>query len=306
MRSLVISMALALAGAAEPVLLAAQAPGVARDRAYWLALAGAKFAVPANEAPADILRASEDLLSSPDARLRDDVAYGLAVAWVYRERRVDVATLRGFASRLEARMRAGAGTAASDATLSRSFAALVLSIVAAADLREPIFDDVQYASLLNGALSNLARERDTRGHDPQVGWVHATAHTADLVKFLARSPRLARADHGRIVDAVVARVESMPQVFAWGEDERIAAALRSLVVRPDADLAALDAWLARLPAQHEALWATTPLDVPAYVRVQNAKLVLRALFASLSGTTEVPPAVAAARARVLACLQQLG
>ncbi len=299
-------MALALASVAEPVLLSAQAPGVVRDRGYWLALAAAKFAVPAGEAPADILRASEELLSSPDPRLRDEVAYGLAVAWVYRERRVDAATLREFATRLERRLRDGAGLATPDATLSRSFAALVLSIVAAADLREPIFDEGQFVSVLNGALTNLARERDTRGHDPQVGWIHATAHTADLVKFLARSPRLARADHGRIVDAFVARVESMPQVFAWGEDERIAAALRSVVVREDADLAAFDAWLGRLPAQHDALWAATPLDVPAYVRVQNAKLVLRALFASLSGIADAPPPVAAARARVLACLQQVG
>ncbi|MBL8222670.1 MAG: hypothetical protein JNL62_25755, partial [Bryobacterales bacterium] len=48
MRSLVMSMALALASAAAPVLVEAQAPAAARDRAYWLALAGAKFAVPAH------------------------------------------------------------------------------------------------------------------------------------------------------------------------------------------------------------------------------------------------------------------
>ncbi len=301
-----MSMALALASAAAPVLVEAQAPAAARDRAYWLALAGAKFAVPASEDPGDILRASESLLSSPDATLRDDVAYGLAVAWVYRERRVDAATLRGYASRLEQRMREGAGTAATDATLSRSFAALVLSIVAAADLREPVFDDAQYRSVLDSALANLVGERDTRGHDPQVGWVHATAHTADLVKFLARSPRLARGDQARIIEAVVTRVETMPAVFAWGEDERLAAALRSVVVRGDADAAALEAWLSRLPGQHEAVWAATPLSVPAYVRAQNAKLVLRALFVSLSAQPDVPPAVAAVRARVLACLTQLG
>jgi len=284
--------------------LAAASPQASEtfDRAFWLALKASSFAVPTGTKADVILLASESLLAESDPVLRDDVAYGLAVAWVYRERKVDPDTLRTFTDRLERRMREGAGEPASDATLSRSFATLVLSIVAASDLKAAVFGDAQFARVLDTALSNLARERDVRGYDTRVGWIHATAHTADLVKFLARSPRLTRADHRRIVDALVARVESMPQPFAWGEDERLAAALRSVVTRADADTAAFDAWLSRLPAQHTALWASQPLDVPAYVRLQNAKLVLRALYVSLpADATALKPL----RDAVLTCLSGL-
>ena len=41
----------------------------------------------------------------------------------------------------------------------------------------------------NDALAYLAAELDLRGIEPRVGWIHATAHTADLLKFLARNPR---------------------------------------------------------------------------------------------------------------------
>lgn len=273
------------------------------DRDFWLALKASSFAVPAGHTADAILLEAEPLVASPDPVLRDDVAYGLAVAWIYRERKVDTATVRTFADRLERRMRDDVGGPPSDATLSRSFAALLLSIVAAADLNAPAFDDAQFARVLDVALSNLGHERDVRGYEPRVGWIHATAHTADLVKFLARSPRVTRAHHRRIVEALVGRVESMPQTFAWGEDERLAAALRSVVVRDDADLTAFDAWLARLPEQHAALWASTPLDVTDYVRLQNAKLVLRALYVSLSAGDA--PTLPPLRDKVLRCLSQL-
>ena len=83
-------------------------------------------------------------------------------------------------------LRAGIGEAGTDTVLLRSFSALDLSILAALELQDPALDDSGYRGLLDDALAYLAAERDLRGIDPRVGWIHATAHTADLLKFLAR------------------------------------------------------------------------------------------------------------------------
>jgi hypothetical protein len=74
-------------------------------------------------------------LSSPDATLRDDVAYGLAVAVLRASDAAIIAALGSACARC--------GTAATDATLSRSLRPSHRRR-RAADLREPVFDDAQY------------------------------------------------------------------------------------------------------------------------------------------------------------------
>src|SRR3989442_13187184 len=80
----------------------------------------------------------------------------------------------------------------------RAFSALDLSILAALDNQHPFLDDAELAGLLSAALAYLAGEKDLRAFDTRHGWMHATAHTADLLKFLGRNPRLRPADQGRI------------------------------------------------------------------------------------------------------------
>ena len=86
-------------------------------------------------------------------------------------------------------------------------------------------------------------ERDLRGYDAKKGWMHATAHTADLLKFLARNPRLSAADAARILNGIGAKIRDAGEVFAWGEDERLASAVLAVLRRGDLDVAAWTGWL---------------------------------------------------------------
>lgn len=80
-----------------------------------------------------------------------------------------------------------------DRTLRRSFSLLDLSVLAAYDLKTPFTSQSAYRETLAVGIDSLAGERDLRGFEPGKGWVHATAHAADLLKFLARlsSPKSA-------------------------------------------------------------------------------------------------------------------
>jgi hypothetical protein len=152
----------------------------------------------------------------------------------------------------------------------------------------------------------LERERDNRGYEPSKGWIHAAGHTADLLKFLARSPRLAKEDQRRLLDAVAAKCAAFGEVFAWGEDERLAQVVRSVVRRPDFDAAAFEGWLAPFPAQHKALWSAAPaIEIDRYVAVQNVKALLRAAHTAIAMDSNLEPAAQAAETRLLETLAQM-
>ena len=140
-----------------------------------------------------------------------------------------------------------------------------------------------------------------------MGWIHATAHTADLLKFLARDPRFTPADQARLLDAAWAKMTAPgTPVFTHAEDERLAAALLSVVRRPDFDPAILDPWLARFVALEKQVWEKAPPDPATLDASQNARNLLRSFYVLLSLPEPAPtPGQAAAREKVLATLQQI-
>jgi hypothetical protein len=286
-----------------PLLLAPPATAPAEHPpAFWRGIVERGFAVPEGESPAALLHELTGQLGSPDPELRDTFAYGIAAAWIYRDRRLSPAELRGLLARWSANLEEGVGEAGSDRVLLRSFSALELSILAGTDNRDSFLTPEEHARLLEAALAYLAAERDLRGFEPRVGWIHATAHTADLLKFLGRSPKLAPGGAARIAGAVEAKLAAAGTPFVWGEDERLARALLSLVRRPDFDPAPFDAWLGRLEAAQAAVWEAPALDPAAYVAVANQKQALRALAVQLAAEAEPPAPVAALRQRLLELL----
>ena len=105
------------------------------------------------------------------------------------------------------------------------------AVLAAEDLKRPFLDSQQFDGLVDLGIEELGRERDLRGYVPGKGWGHATAHCADLLKFLARSHWLRPEQQSRLINAIAERLRSAGQVFVWGEDARLAAALTAIAGR---------------------------------------------------------------------------
>jgi hypothetical protein len=277
-----------------------------RSREYWIAIRESDFALPAGAQPFQLLVEMNDLLASTDPVLRDDVAYSAAARWIYRKRLLTAAEERQLLELWRGNLTAGIGERGTDSVLRRSFSALNLSLLAALDNETPFMTQEDFDRTLAAALEYLERERDTRGYEPTKGWMHAAGHTADLLKFLARSPRLAREDQRRLLDAVAAKCAAFGEVFAWGEDERLAQVVRSLARRPDLDSAALESWLATFPEQNEALWSAAPaIEIERYVAVRNVKAMLRAAHAALAMDADLEPSARAAETKLLETLAQM-
>mgnify|MGYP003592175861 CR=1 FL=1 len=280
-----------LATGAVVLLLALPAVSAppAHDRAFWEGLAAKEFALPEGEAAGALALEAAGLLSSPDPALRDGIAFEALARWIYRDGLVPLPDLERLRRKLQDGLKAGLGESGRDSVFGRTFSALGLSILAAVDLKTPWMTQEAFDDLLAASASYLVAEKDLRGFVPGSGWVHATAHTADVLKFLARSPRLTPAGQARIVEAISGRLRTAGVVFAWGEDERLALALLSLARRKDLDPKPLESWLASLAAENAALWKNGPaIDPAAFVPVRAQKQALVHL-AALLAREEAPP-----------------
>ncbi|MGD9905240.1 MAG: DUF2785 domain-containing protein [Vicinamibacterales bacterium] len=277
-----------------------------RSREDWISLAKSGFAVPPGQTAAGLLVEMNPLLASPDPVLRDEVAYSAAERWILRDQLVPPDDLRRLLALWSANLDVGLGNAGDDRVFGRSFSALCLSLLAARDVSAPFLGPDEFRRVLDRLLDYFVRERDLRGFDPTRGWMHAPAHTADALKFLARSTHFTAADLPRLLEAVRSRLVTTDAVFAWGENDRIAWALHAAVRRPDADATAIESWAARWTEDHQALWANGPLVDPVrFARVENAKQVLRSLVAILSMEQTPTPTGESARRAAVAALARM-
>ena len=271
------------------------------DREFWRAIAKNKFAPPAGQPIVPLLQELSGYLSSPDPELRDDLAYTIIDQWV-RHQEVPASDLNSLADAWRQNLRVGIGESANDSIFLRSFSALCLASLARRELKGPFLGPERYQALLSEALIYMKEERDLRGFDPVKGWIHATAHTADLLAYLAGSAALKTEDQARLLGAISQRLSSAHQIFSYGEQDRLSLIAASLVERKDFDAAAFKQWLSDVNADQK-VWNDSPPKLELLQAFENDTYMLQALAAHLSTETETPP-IADARKSVLQVLRR--
>ncbi len=269
----------------------------------WGAIARADYAVPADADPFELALELTELLGSRDPKLRDDYAFGITANWLTRQKLFTEDELRELARRWTANLERGIGSRYDDSVLVRSFSALSLSALVSRELQSPFLRADEVHALLEIALDYSARERDLRDWDPELGWIHAVAHTADLLKFLARHPHVDRARLTRILGAVEQRVTTpMPRAFSMGEDERLVRAAAAVLVRADHDPQEFDAFLERLVEARVRARDATPFAPENVAVEQNVLHFLRALHSGLAAIDGLPEHVVRGRDAALRAL----
>ncbi len=274
------------------VLLSTVSAQASSDQAYWSPFLGARQ--PAAEELPRLLTELNTLLASPDPQLRDDVAYTLFAKWIGRDRILPVAERKQLLATWLGNLQIETGAAA-DGALRRSFSALCLGLLVMEDNLEPWLTPPDFERIMLGALAYLRSETDVRGLDPKVGWVHTVAHTADLLKFLARSPHLKAADQAAMLTAIVEKLANTDAALVFGEDERLARAVLSLAARTDLDQAAFRHFVA-------TLWPRLPAGPPTVVDLahdHNRRHLLQSLHALLLVDPRDLPSLGEAREIVL-------
>jgi len=275
----------------------------AHNREFWRSIAKNRYAVPEGQSVYPLLRELSGYLGSRDSELRDDLAYTIIAVWIKHQQQLSATELNSLVDEWRTDLRVGIGESGSDGVFKRSFSALCLAALAERDLKTPFLGEERYRTLLADALAYLKDERDLRGFDPAIGWIHATAHTADLLAALASNPLFGSEDQGRVLDAISGRLSSAHEVFMYGEQDRLALVAARIVKRKDFDPVAFHRWLIAMDAADQRVWKDSPPNLELLQTFENDTYMLRGLAVYL-GMSPPNPATADVQNAVLQVLRK--
>lgn len=226
----------------------------------WHKVRDEKFAVPRGASMDALLAELSEMLRSPDPEIRDELAFAALATWI-GDGVVPEDRLRPLGDLMAQRL-------TSDEVWTRSFAALVLCmIVATRGVCQP--------SWVNAFEDWYPHERDLRGYDQKLGWLHAVAHGADLLGDLG----LRREIEPRRMLAVAGQRMSAETDLVWRdkEDARLAYAIGKILTRPDLTREDASAWLAPV-----AQMLSVPDEGATPAPATNTLNTLRTLFVLLN------------------------
>jgi len=257
------------------------APSPSHDKSFWHAIAANKYQIPPDEQPFALAQELSAYFGSPDPELRDDLAYSILTVWIVNQRQFSPEELVKLEEEWTANLRSGIGENGTDSVFKRSFSALCLSSLAERELKAPFFGEPRYRKLLDSAIAYLSDEKDLRGFDATKGWIHATAHTADLLAALGENPLFTKRDQASVLKAVATRLATADVVFTYGEQDRLANVVAIIATRPNFDMDVFREWLEQMDAADRGVWKDSPPKSPGLTRFQNDSYMLRALVTQL-------------------------
>jgi hypothetical protein len=274
------------------------------DPSFWQSIVDNKYTLPADHDPVALAHDLCDLLGSPDPDLRDGFAYTILAHWLIGKQ-FSPDQMSALIEKLLPNLKIRPGETGTDSVLLRSFSALMISQIINEDRKAPFLSAGMAHRILQAALEYLRDERDLRGYDPNRGWIHATAHTADILLMLSFSQHLAASDLQNILAGLADRVTARTgMLFMYYEEDRLARAAANILRRNLLDEAALIAWLegrGRL-ADEESI--SLKLEMGLYSAAHNTRLFLRALYFHIAEADPVLPHGEALRERILPIVQK--
>lgn len=246
------------------------------DKDFWRSIAQNQYALPVGYTAADLTSELLDCLGNPNPEMRDEIAVETLTSWIIGGYYAPE-SLRDMIVQLTTNLTLQLGEQGTHSVLLRSFSALILSIIAYYDWKNPFLTLEEVHDLLNKSLYYFAAEKDVRGYDEQLGWLHSPAHTSDLLKFLCRSPHLTAPDHLRIAMAVAAKAaEPRPTVFVNSEYDRMAWVILDVVRQQTLQPEQWTTWLDMLTAVKQR--DSGRHDSNYHGMYQNTKHFLRSVY----------------------------
>lgn len=260
------------------------------EKSFWRRIPANDYAVPEGESLQALTQELLTYLGSPDPELRDEFTMPILSFWVHRGL-YSPTELRAIITQLTANLHEGLGQAESDAAFLRSFSALFLAELVNYDNKHPFLEKAEVLDLLNKALIYLSAENDMRGYEPVKGWVHPTAHAADLLMVLACNRHVGKADLERILNGISSKlIHADTGIYLYNEDERLVMTVMAALRRDLLDMAFLQTWLSGFVRPNGKTWENAHVSEQGQRAYYNVKTFLRSFYILLD-KVENPPAV---------------
>jgi hypothetical protein len=109
--------------------------------------------------------------------------------------------------------------------LRRTFTLLQLAVLLYYHHQEQITDPVFVDKIADALTQYLGQENVLKGYDEQMGWIHAIAHSADVLGQLLVAKELKEEKQVALLDAFVSKFQEAHYTYIDNEDERLVTAL---------------------------------------------------------------------------------
>ena len=259
------------------------------DKAGWHKIIENEYQLPEGE---DLNALTDELiayLDSSDGEERDTIAYNIFARWIITYNYFSDEQLVNLVDRLIPKLSQNLGNHDDDTVFGRSYAALVLSLLAYREDRSSFMSEASVHSLIDEARNYLIGERDHRAYVDGKGWANACSHTADLLKFLARNAIIQSEDARRIMDTVAEKVVMQTNyIYRHDEDDRLAQVVTSVMDLSLLTTYELESWLKHFrdwKASHSAENDYNPVYHATY---QNIKNFLSSIYIHMQLADSIP------------------
>lgn len=167
-----------------------------------------------------------DLLGNTDAEIRDDLAYIIFATWI-EEGRIDTKVLKKVLHILLSDSFLFYKLESSDISFAvkRSFSVLILASIMEYDNDISFLDSSEIEIIFSKISEYILKEPIQDGYVNTIGWIHAAAHTADLLFQLMISKKTTTVIQCEISSLIVKIIHNTRQVFAYKEEVRLCRAI---------------------------------------------------------------------------------
>ncbi len=252
------------------------------DKAFWQRIVETDFAVPSGHTLEELTEKLFGYLGLVDPEYRDDIGFLILANWIDRglytpER------LREMISSLRDNLQLGLGALDADSVFLRSFSILVLSVIVYHDNEKGFLSKQEIHDIVQTCTDYLVAEKDLRGYVEGKGWAHTCAHTADILRFLARNRHVGEEQLTSILHAMLTKLTTATtHVMVHGDDQRltrvVTASLRRELLKRDFWASWVDNMVHRIQQQkkpyYDAAYNGTYMNTKNFLRGLYIKLVL--------------------------------
>lgn len=168
------------------------------------------------------------------------------------------------------------GASGDDSVLTRSFSVLQLPPLLTRHRSEPYFEPQELFEIAEHITRYTLGEQDLRGYDPELGWIHAVAHSADAANGVLRCQDAERETVLLLMTTLRRAAALERSAYCHGEDERLALAATIGLAHPSLSDTDRAEWLDVFrPLVRECEQIGMP---DSYKRLVNVNHTLRALY----------------------------
>jgi hypothetical protein len=278
-------------------------------KSYWERVVADGYRVPHGAALNDLTTELVSMLGDPDPHVREDIACSILRMWtdegVYDE------LLSGLGDGLLHGLRAGLGENGTPSVLRRSLSAMTLAHVVRRDNAVQVLPATAILTWADRSVTWLLAERDLRDWVPDVGWVQAISHGADLIGAFAASRYFNRDELNVLLDVIAERLLADTEYrLVSGECDRLAHATMSVLHRNLVTVDTLEGWLERLskawadPVEQGERESAARANCVNYARSLHLQLLLGVSGTPTQDVMGLPGATPTCRPDLLIALQR--